>query len=439
LRQSGRYRRLRALAYALGAAAFVLAFFHRVAPGAIAAELRATFDTSATTLGFIAAFYFYPYAAMQLPSGVLADSIGPRRLFTAGSVVAGIGSLMFAFAPDVAWLLAGRALVGLGVAVAFVSVLKLIASWFHEGEFATWVGVLMLLGNLGGVLAAYPLGWVVQHVSWRTVFAATGVMSLAVGLCIWLWVRDHPRDAGLAWPSAREGNEREGNARAAGVGAGWWSGVAQVARNRDTWPGFFMHLGIVGSYLTFTGLWAVPYLTDGLGMTRTSATLHVTVAIIAFAFGSFAVGAISDRMGRRLPLVRALSLLYLASWLPWVMGWHLPLAAAIAAFFLMGAGISGATLAWALAKELNPPALSGTATSLVNTGGFLGTALFQPLVGWVLDRSGAGVALDGYRNAAALLAFIALSGVVAAFRLRETHCRNIHAIGAKIRTHGQPV
>jgi MFS family permease len=371
-------------------------------------------------LGFIAAFYFYPYSAMQLPSGVLADSVGPRRLFTAGSVVAGIGSLAFAFAPSVGWLLAGRALVGLGVAVAFVSVLKLIASWYGEREFGTWVGMLMLLGNLGGVLAAYPLAWVTQYVSWREVFAATGALSLALALCIWLWVRDDPRDAGM--PSARA---LEGKEDVVQTHTGWWDGLARVAANRDTWPGFFMHFGMIGSYLTFTGLWAVPYLTDGLGLTRTSATLHVTAAILGLAFGAFGVGTLSDRMGQRLPLTRALSLLYLASWLPWVMGWQLPVVASVAAFLLMGIGIAGATLAWALAKELNPPALSGTATSLVNTGGFFGTALFQPLVGWVLDRAGGGVALDGYRSAAAVLAFIALVGVVAAFHLRETRCRNV--------------
>jgi MFS family permease len=150
---SARYRRLRRIAYALGTAAFLLAFFHRLAPGAIAADLRATFGASATALGFIAAFYFYPYAAMQLPCGVLADSIGPRRLFTAGCVAAGVGSVLFALAPNIAWLLVGRALVGFGVAVAFVSVLKLIASWYREREFATWVGVLMLIGNVGGILA----------------------------------------------------------------------------------------------------------------------------------------------------------------------------------------------------------------------------------------------------------------------------------------------
>ena len=419
---SARYRRLRRLAYTLGAAAFVLAFFHRVAPGAIAADLRQTFDASATVLGFIAALYFYPYSAMQLPSGVLADSIGPRRLFTAGSLVAGVGSLIFAVAPGVGWLLAGRALVGLGVAVAFVSVLKLIAAWYDERAFGTWVGVLMLLGNLGALLAAYPLAWVTQFISWRAVFIATGVVSLAIALCIWLWVHDDPRDAGL--PSM---HSFDAGGEAQGAHAGWWDGLARVAANRHTWPGFFMHLGMIGSYLTFSGLWAVPYLTDGLGLTRTSATLHVTAMIVGFAFSAFAVGAISDRMGRRLPLLRVLSLLYLASWLPWVMGWRLPLALSLGAFVLMGIGIAGASLAWALAKELNPPALSGTATSLVNTGGFFGTALFQPLVGWVLDRNAAGLAIEGYTSAATVLAAIALFGVAAAFLIRETGCRNVYA------------
>lgn len=412
---SARFRRLRRLAYALGTIAFLLAFFHRLAPGAIAADLRATFDTSATVLGFIAALYFYPYAAMQLPSGVLADSVGPRRLFTAGCVAAGIGSLVFALAPSVAWLLVGRALVGLGVAVAFVSVLKLIASWYGEREFATWVGVLMLIGNVGGVLATVPLAWMTQYVTWRQVFVVAGIVSLVLAVCIWLWVRDDPHDAGLvALTSKPAGND------------GLWDGVVRVATNRDTWPGFFMHLGMIGSYLTFAGLWAVPYLTDGLGLERRMATLHVTMMILGLAFGSFAVGTISDRMGRRLPLVRTLSLLYLASWLPWVLGWKLSLPVSLAASALMGIGISGASLAWALAKEVNAPALAGTATSVVNTAGFIGTALFQPMVGWVLDRAGTGSALDRYCIAAALLAAIAFTGVVAAFGLRETRCRNIY-------------
>lgn len=100
------------------------------------------------------------------------------------------------------------------------------------------------------------------------------------------------------------------------------------------------------------------------------------------------------------------------------------LGASIAAFAAMGIGISGVLLAWAVAKELDPPVFSGTASSLVNTGGFIGAALLQPLVGWILDVSLALPAATGYQRAAMLLAPVAAAGAVAAFRLPETHARN---------------
>jgi sugar phosphate permease len=419
--KSPRYLRLRALAFTLGAAAFVLAFFHRVAPGAIAADLRQSFGASATVLGFIAAFYFYPYAAMQLPSGMLADTIGPRRLFTAGSLIAGLGSLLFACAPDVAWLLAGRALVGLGVAVAFVSVLKLIASWYTEREFATWVGVLQLVGNLGGTLGATPLDWLVQRVSWREVFAGAGVASFVIAACIWLWVRDTPREAGLPQPG---GGAAAGPAPAR---ASWGAGLARVAANPQTWLAFVVLFGLIGSYLTFSGLWAVPYLIEARGMSRAAASLHVTVMILGFAFGAPLAGLLSDRIGLRVLPLRLLSILYLACWLPWLFGWPMPVWASMTVFGLMGVGISGGVTCWAIAKEHNPPALSGTATSLVNCGGFLAVALLQPAVGWILDRAAGQPPAEAYRGAVALLGAVALTGVLATFLLRETRGRNVSA------------
>ena len=418
---SDRYRRLRRVTYTLGVFAFVLAFFHRVAPGALASDLREAFGASATALGFMAALYFYPYAAMQLPSGVLADTIGPRRLFSAGLLVAGVGSVLFGLAPDVGWLLAGRGLVGFGVAVAFISVLKLIAAWYREEEFGTWVGVLMMAGNLGGVLAAAPLAWVIRVVSWREVFVAVGVLSALLAAAIWAWVRDTPREAGLAPVSPLPAAKAPAGAATARVTLR--VALGRVAANRDTWPVFCVHLCLIGSYLTFAGLWAVPYMTDGFALARADATLHVTLAILAFAAGSVTVGAWSDRMKRRLPLLRGLSVVFLLCWLPWVLGWNPGGAGLYLVFALMGAGISGASLAWALAKELNPPELAGTSTSLVNTAGFLGTALFQPLVGWVIDRGGANT-LEDYRRGAVVLAGIAAAGVVAAFLVRETGCRN---------------
>ncbi len=418
-----RIQRLRWTAYVLGAAAFVLAFFHRLAPAAIAGELQQSFSTSGTTLGVLAAAYFYVYFAMQVPSGVLADTWGPRRLFTAGALVAGIGSIVFGTAETLGVAIAGRLLVGLGVSVAFVAVLKLNAAWFSERQFATMTGLLMFIGNMGGFLSAAPLAWIVGMTSWRNVFVAAGVLSLALGALIWALLRDKPGDLGL--PTIHELEGRPGHSPQSGH---WLEGLAIVLRNRMTWPGFFMNLGLIGSYLTFSGLWAVPYLREVHGMERALATYHTSVMIFGFAVGSLAVGALSDHLRRRVPLMRLLGVLYTLCWVPWVAGWPLPLAASFALCALMGISISGASLGWACAKEVNPPELAGTATSVVNTGGFLGPALYQPLVGWVLDVSSRGAAHTpaDWRSAFGVLFVFVVLGLVSVFFVRETHCRNIY-------------
>lgn len=418
-----RIQRLRWTAYVLGATAFVLAFFHRLAPAAIAGELQQSFATSGTTLGVLAAAYFYVYFAMQVPSGVLADTWGPRKLFTAGALVAGAGSILFGLAGTLGVAIAGRLLVGLGVSVAFVSVLKLNAAWFSERQFATLTGLLMFIGNMGGFLSAAPLAWVVGVTSWRNIFVAAGILSLVLAGLIWALLRDNPRQLGL--PSI---HELEGKPDHPPHSGHWLRGLAIVLRNRMTWPGFFMNLGLIGAYLTFGGLWAVPYLREVHGMERTLATYHTSVMIFGFAAGSLIVGAWSDRMGRRLPLLRALGAIYAACWLPLIGGWPMPLPLSFALFALMGISISGASLSWTCAKEVNPLALSGMATSVVNTGGFLGPAIYQPLVGWVLDASSSGGArtLEDWRRALGVLFAFVLAGLACALWVRETHCRNIY-------------
>ena len=152
--------------FALGATAFLLSFFHRVAPAAIAGELTQAFDVSGAALGALAAAYFYIYTVMQLPTGVLADTLGPRRVLTAGGVVAGIGSIVFGGADSVALAAAGRTLVGLGVSVAFICLLKLNANWFAERQFATAVGLSNIFGMSGALLATAPLAWLIIFASW---------------------------------------------------------------------------------------------------------------------------------------------------------------------------------------------------------------------------------------------------------------------------------
>jgi hypothetical protein len=126
--------------------------------------------------------------------------------------------------------------------------------------------------------------------------------------------------------------------------------------------------------------------------------------------------------------MRVLGGVYALCWLPLLWGGPLPLAATLGLFALMGISISGSTLVWACAKEVNPPAYSGTSTSVVNTGGFLGPALLQPVVGLVLDLSSGGAAhsVDDWRRGIAVLFVVALFGWLCTFMITETRCRNIY-------------
>jgi predicted MFS family arabinose efflux permease len=327
-------------------------------------------------LGTLAATYFYVYTLLQIPVGVLADTLGPRKILAAGSAIAAAGSLLFALAP--VWEVAaiGRTLVGIGVSVAFISILKLSAVWFTPQRFATLAGVTMFAGNLGAVVAGAPLAWIVTLTSWRTVFVALAVLSGLLALATWLRVRDRPEELGFA----------PVNAAAPAVGqVPWLMAVMRVLANPATWPPFIVNLGVGGSFLAFAGLWAVPYLQQVHGMSRVLAAQHSSLLLLGVAFGSMAIGMISDRLGSRLGVMRAAVVLYTLSWLPWILHVQWPVWASLAWFLLMGLLIPGFTLSWTIAKEANPPQYSGIATSVVNTGIFLGAGILQPLVGWVLD------------------------------------------------------
>jgi len=406
----------RNLALAAVIAAYVLSFFHRFAPAGIAQDLAAAFATSAASLGVLAATYFYVYTVMQIPTGILVDTLGPRRVLVAGGIVAAVGSTLFALAPSLDVALLGRTLVGLGVSVTFIAMLKLIAISFDERRFATLVGLAMLLGNFGSMLAGSPLTALAQATSWRGVFVAAAVLSAAAAVACWVAVRE-------------SGDGKRPAFDRTVILGGLWS----VLRNRATWPAVVVNFGIAGPFFAFAGLWATPYLVQVHGLSRVVAGNHLSLYFAGFAVGCFVIGSLSDRLGRRKPVIVGSTLVYLACWLLWLSGTPLPLTASYAACGLMGLATSSFSLTWACAKEVNPPQLSGMSTSVVNMGGFLAGALLQPAVGAIMDTTWRGemaagarlYSLADFRGGLMLLAATALVGTVAAWFLRETGCRNI--------------
>jgi sugar phosphate permease len=405
--------RKRAVVFGILVAGFVLSFFHRTAPAALAGELTRDFAIGGAVLGTLAATYFYVYTLLQIPVGVLADTQGPRRIVTAGALVAAAGSLAFGLAPT--WEIAalGRTLVGIGVAVTFIATLKIIAVWYPAERFATLNGWTMFGGNLGAVLAGAPLAWIVTLLSWRWVFVGLSALSLALALATWLVVRDRPEQAGFA-PVHR-------SAPAGTQAIHWTAALRRVLTNGATWASFAVNAGVAGSYLAFAGLWAVPYLQQVHGMTRNVAALHTSLMLLGVAVGSVTVGIVSDRLRNRRGVMRAYAWLYAASWAPWVLHWPLPLPASCGWFLLMGLLAPGFILNWTTAKEANRAEHAGMATAVVNVGIFLGTGVLQPLVGLVLDRGRrAGDMGHAWDVGILVLAGSAALGALATSWVRET-------------------
>jgi sugar phosphate permease len=423
-----RFVRTRRTVFWLLVGSYIMVYFHRMAPGVVSADLMQAFHTTGAALGSLAATYYYIYTAMQIPSGVLADTLGPRVSVTVGGLVAGAGSILFGLAPDFVAASWGRFLVGLGVSVVFVGLMKSNAVWFSERQYGRISGLTLMLGNLGSILAAGPLAVLLTGVSWRQVFVGAGVVSLLLAGLTLMLVRNRPEDAGF--PSMRE---QEGLASHPTRERHWLRDLADVLRRRDIWPGFWVNFGLTGSLFAFAGLWGVPLMRDLYALDRTSASLYTTAALAGFAVGSFKAGWLSDHIGRRRPVIAGGAALSCLAWLglillPWGPGWS-----GFLLYTLLGLAAGGFVVTYAAAKECLPAAVSGMAIAVVNTGLFLGAAVMQPAFGWVLDltwqgtlRAGVRVYADAdYRNGLWLSFGFAVLALVSALRVRETFCRHV--------------
>jgi sugar phosphate permease len=423
-----RFRRVRLLIYCVLALSYMLVFFHRIAPAVVAADLMHAFNTTGAALGTLAAMYFYVYAAMQIPAGVMADTLGVRRAGAVGALVAGVGSLLFALAPTFTAAAAGRFLVGLGVSVVFVGFMRVNADWWSERRYGFISGLTVFLGNVGAILAAAPLAALLTVASWRTIFFLIGALSIVIAAVTYVVVRNRPED--LGFPSLRE---MEGQAAHAPRSRHWWHDLVEVLRNPAIWPGFFASFGLGGGALAFAGLWGVPLLTDVHGLPRSEASLYTTLMLATFAVGCVLFGLLSDRIGRRKPVLMGACIACALSWLSlvalhWRPGWS-----GLSLFGLLGFCTGGFIVTFGAAKEIVAPNIAGMGIAVVNTGSFLGAAIIQPAFGALMDLTWNGTIVNGvrkysasdYNNGLMLCYALAVMAVASSFYLRETYCRNV--------------
>ncbi len=384
----------RYLVFAVLALCYVTSTFHRVAGAAIASDLTATFSIDAASLGLLTALYFYPYALVQIPVGMMADRLGARLTISIFIAVAGVGAILFGSAPSFGWVLLGRAMVGAGVGVVYVPAVRTIATWFRRYETATFIGLLMASGQAGSLVGTQPLAAFTQEFGWRSAFIGIGVLSLVVAVANYVFVRNRPQEIGL--PAVVQ----EGDVHAMPLGR-----ALLTALGNPSWRllaiAFFCY---GGASLSFQGLWAGPYLIDVYGLSKVA----VGGILAAMPFGmliSFPLaGRLSDRLFRsRLKAVTFGVLLLVATWAALTFGNRLiPIALMYVILFAFGFGNGFYMVATTQITELFPVEIAGTAAGAYNMMCFLGAGIFQQGLGVILKaypRVGDAFPVEAYRTA----------------------------------------
>jgi len=400
------------------ACGYVLVYFHRLCPAVVAVEMMRDLKTGGALTGFLGAAYFYPYAVMQLPAGLLSDSWGPRNTITLFFAVAFIGSVILGAAPSVFFAILGRALVGLGVAMLFVPTMKILAEWFRMREFAFMTGMLMALGGLGSLFAATPLALLSSWIGWRYSFILVGVLTLVLAVLVWIFVRDRPLDFG--WPPPEE------PVQSATSAISLMESVGRVFTCKAFWPiavWFFFDCGI---FFSFGGLWGGPYLIQVYGLSKAQAAQILSMLAVGMIVGSPLLSYLSTNIFRARKPVLVLSSIILVGLTTPLAFFTTTIPLAFLYVLCLGLGVFSAAIVvigFTTNKELFPVQIAGTATGIVNLFPFAGGAVFQPLLGYFLERNGTvagSFTPAAYQRAFLILFIAAVLAFVASLFLKES-------------------
>ncbi|WP_035893653.1 MFS transporter [Legionella oakridgensis] len=356
----------------LAASFYLYEFILQVAPSVMADSMMQTFRVSAAGFGVISAFYFYAYAPMQLPAGLLFDRYGPRKLMTVALMLCAFGSFFFASTDSVFTASIGRFLIGIGSAFSFIGVLVLLSRWFPPQHFAILAGIAQLMSSIGAMFGEMPLAALIGQVGWRNASFILAAIGFFLALLLWAFIRDYPHQSTQSLPTQRFRDE--------------WKRLKEVCRRSYTWLTGAYAFAIWTPIAVFAALWGVPFLQEKYQVSVVTASGMCSMIWLGIGIGSPLLGWISDRFNsRRLALgissVFGLSATLLILYADVSMSWG------YVVLFLLGLGAGGQTVSFAVVKDNNPAHLVGTACGFNNLSVLVGGAIFQPLVGVILHRS----------------------------------------------------
>ncbi len=372
------------LLFSILAAQYLIVYFHRVSPAVVASELAAAFSISGVSLGLLASAYFYPYGIMQVPVGILSDSWGARKTIILFSMIASFGAVCFGLAPDFRMAIISRAVVGFGLSAIFIAVMCILAELFRPMELARVSGLLMAVGGAGWFLATTPLALLSHRFGWRTSIIAVGILSGCITLLIWLMKEEVSTRKGAVIADRKSGREITAKRNTL-------EDLNIILRDKSFWAIAIWFIMRGGALFGFFGLWAGPYLVDVYKLSAATTGNILSMVSFAIILVSPIIGYISDKtLGSRKKVLVGTSMLNVACWIVMIIfHQNLPVVFLYVIFFLMGVTISSVgTIAIVTAKELFSHEMAGTSMGTTNLFPFIGAVIFQPLMGYVLDKGG---------------------------------------------------
>jgi MFS family permease len=375
-----------------------------------AVEAQERFSAGASAVSLLLVLQLAVYAALQVPVGVALDRFGSRRMILAGALTMAAGQLVLALATDVPTAVAARVLVGAGDAMTFISVLRVLALWFPGRTVPLMTQLTGILGQLGSVAAAYPLAAVLQGTSWPVTFLGAAAIGVLVAVLVLVALRDAP--AGTA------------RAPAAGLAA-LRDNLSATWREPGTQLGLYTHLATQFSGTVFVLLWGYPFLAVGQGRSPAVAAALLTLLVVV----GMGVGPLLGRLCGRWPLRRS-SLVFgisLATASVWtvVLLWpgRAPLPLLVLLVVVLGTNGPGSMIAFDYARTENPAERMGSASGVVNVGGFVASLFTVLAIGVVLDLLTPGSStdydLDAFRAAFAVQYVFWAIGMVGVLRSRR--------------------
>jgi sugar phosphate permease len=385
-------RQLGWIVWGIGAGVYVLAVFHRTSLGVAGPQAAERFSLNAAQLGTFVMLQLGIYALMQVPTGILVDRFGPRKMLLVATSTMGVAQITFALVHTYPLALLARGLLGCGDAMTYISVLRLVAGWFPARRYAVLTSFTGLLGSLGNLIATLPLTALLQHAGWTATFAVAGALSLGYALL-------------LLRPATRAPIRQAAIRAADGPVAGHrvWTEVRQAWKLPAGRLGFWVHLTSMTGPVVFGVLWGYPYLTEGLGYSPSTGSSLLLLLVLGGCVANLTIGVVvSRRPVVRTPIAVLVVVACLIGWIV-LIGWpggRPPTAVVVLIVLVFSVGGPASSVGFLLARDYNPRHRISTATGMVNVGGFCGSVIGVYLVGQLLDwlsPSGGQHSLSAYR------------------------------------------